>query len=259
MDHLANNRFELFKELLRYRFLDLFVCSLCLGLFLIPNIMFNIFIQDTFIVDDPHLINYIFIYGIKIVFFMIFGLGVAGALYFIKRLTFGEGASVRKNFFYGIRKNYKNFLLIYFLLGLFYGLIRINTTIMFKTFDESSLFPSIFTGLSYLLYSLFIIISLFMQTQAILYNASFKQLFINGVRFLVGKFFNNLLIFIITTLPFIIIEFVGNDVINVICLAVCFFGYFSIALLIINLYSNSLFDITINKAYPELIKRGIKK
>lgn len=258
MDHLPNNRFELFKELLHYRFLDLIICSLCLGLFILPDIVFNIFIQDTFI-NDNYFFNYILIYSIKIIFFMIFGLGVSGALYFFKRLTFGEGASVRNDFFYGIRRNYKTFLLIYFLLGLFYGLIHINSSVMFETFEKGSVIPPIFVGLSYVLYALFIIISMFMQTQAILYNASFKQLFINGVRFLIGKFFKNILIFTLTMFPFILMEFFSNEVLDYICILFYIFGYFSISLLIINLYSNSVFDLTINKNYPELIKRGIKK
>ena len=258
MDHLANNRFELFKELLRYRFLDLFLCSLCLSLFLIPDLAFNVFIQDLFI-NENYFLNYVLIYSIKIIFFMIFGLGVSGALYFFKRLTFGEGASVRRDFFHGIRQNYKQFLFIYFILGFFYALIQINSSVMFETFEEGSMIPTISVGLSYGFYMLLVVVSFFMQTQAVLYKATLRQLFVNGVRFLIGHFFKNILIFIVTMFPYILIEFIGNEIVRYVCLLVYVLGYFSISLLIINLYSNSVYDKTINKDYPELVRRGIKK
>lgn len=258
MENLARNRFELFKEILKYRWLDLVLCSLCLGLFLIPNYLFNIFVQDTFL-SESNIYNYVFVYFVKIIFFMIFGLGVSGAMYFFKRLTFGEGASVRRDFFYGIRQNYKPFLAIYFFLGLFYALLKINFALMVNTYTEGSDFPIVLMGIYYVIYAIIVIISLFMQTQAILYKATFKQLFVNAVKFLIGKFLKNILIFIVAFLPFMIIEFVQNDIVLTITIIAMIFGYLSFSLLLINLYTNSIYDETINKMYKELIRRGLQK
>ena len=257
MSKLAQTRPILFKEILRYRFFDLITCSLCVALFIIPNIIFNIFIESSFL-NEFYLINYIVVYSLKIICFIIFGLGVSGGLYFMKRLTFGEGASVRTDFFLGIRKNYKTFILIYLLIGFIYALIKINNAILITIFSNNALLIAIFNAISYIFLMLIIIISIFMQTQTILYKASFIQLFINAVKFLVGNIFKNIGIFLLTMFPFIIIEFVHNYIVSYI--AICFYGliYFAIALLIINLYSNSIFDKSINKDYfPEMIRKGL--
>lgn len=257
MSKLAQTRPILFKEILRYRFFDLITCSLCVALFIIPNIIFNIFIESSFL-NEFYLINYIVVYSLKIICFIIFGLGVSGGLYFMKRLTFGEGASVRTDFFLGIRKNFKMFSLIYFFIGLFYALVKINNAILSITFSDNMFIMTIFNGINYTFLMLIIIISIFMQTQTILYKATFFQLLKNSIKFLVGNIFKNIGIFLLTMFPFIIIEFIQNSLISYVC--ICFYGliYFAIALLIINLYSNSVFDKSINKDYfPEMIRKGL--
>lgn len=257
MDKLASNRLDLFKELIRYRFLDLVLCSLCVGLFLLPNIFYNIYIQEI-INDNDYLLNYLLIYVLKIPCIMSFGLGVAGAMYFVKRLTFGEGASVRRDFFLGIRKNYKEFLFIYFLIGIIYGSLKVNSYLMFKLFDNNSIVPSIFIGFMYFIFMLFLIVSFYMQTQSIIYKATKKQLFINSIRFLIGNFFKNICTFMLIMFPFILIEFVGNDVVSLICFLFYIFIYFGVSILILNLFTNSVYDKTINKNYyPELVRRGL--
>lgn len=255
--NLPSTRREQFKEILRYRFLDIILVSLTISLFLIPNILFNIFLLDNDIFSSEYLINVVIIYLLKIPLFIIFGYGISGGMYFIKRLTFGLGASVRKDFFVGIRQNYKQFTIIYAFLGLIYFFIKVNSSIL-NYYNKDSIFNIVLIGIFYVFYILVIIVSFFMQTQAVLYNASLKQLLSNSIKFTIAKILPNLGIFLLIMFPFIIIELLSNYIILYISL--CFYGlfYFGISLLILNMYTNNIYDKTINQNYKEMIRKGLK-
>ena len=250
-------RKALLKNILRYRFLDIITCSLCISLFLIPNILFNIFVGNTFLNQD-YLLNVILVYAIKIILIMIFGVGISGAFYFFKKLVFSEGASVRKDYFEGIRKNLKQFLIIYFWIGLLYGILHVNIAILAHSNIDNNL-SIIIIGIMYLIFGLFLIISIFMQTQSVIYVATTYQLFKNALKFTIGKILINIILLIALLFPLLLIEFIGGSTIYYISIIILIFGYIGFSVLVYTLYSYSIFDQTINKSYyPELIRRGLE-
>lgn len=260
---LPTTRPQLLKDTLKYRFFEIVLLSIYCFLFLIPSIVWLIFAGYLFMNAKTHTIYEImFIQGINIPLIMILGLGASGCFYVTKKISFQEGESINHDFFYGIRKNFKIFLLIYFFIGVFYFLLETAVYMINNYEGWSPILKGALEGIMYAIFIIFIMILFFMQTQTILYNATFVQLFKNALKFTFGSFLKNLGIFSILLLPFFIYEFVPS-INNVDYFQYAMFGlegvfYFGFSFLIFTLYSNSIFDMTINKnQFPEYVRKGL--
>lgn len=255
---LAENRKMLLKQILRYRYFDIFLLSLSTFIFILPGIIYLLFANEVFLVTD-NIYSIFFAYIVYIPFWCIAGLGFAGGFYFCKRLAFGEGANVMKDFFEGIKKNAKTFLLIYLILGSVYAFLKTGIYFCFSTLPDGVL-PYLIAGIGYAVFLLLLIVSLYCQTQTIIYNCSFKQLFLNGIRFCVGKILTNYFLIGILFFPFIIIEFSIIDILTWICYFILLIFYLGFSLISYTFYSHSLFDQSINKAnYPTIYRKGLNK
>ena len=257
---LAKTRPELLKMCLKSRFLDFPLLSLFTFIFLIPLLVWIIF-SNYVLVEQITPENYFFmgllIYLPYIPLGMIFGLGVSGALNFAKRLSFQEGANVINDFFHGIAKNIGMNLLTFFLIFFFYALLKLSSLLLVHLLDNIA--ATILIGVMYAGFFIILMIFFFILTQTILYKGSFWQLFVNGVRFLVGMFGWNLLIFLIVLLPFLVYEFVPFTIAQYIAIAISLLFYFGFSIFVFTLYSHSLFDLTINQDYPEIYRKGLSK
>ena len=79
-----SNRFELLKDRLKTRFLDFITVSLLVFVFLIPLIVWNMSLTYSGVLtinEENYLLMGLIVYAPYIIFIMIFGLGVVGALY----------------------------------------------------------------------------------------------------------------------------------------------------------------------------------
>jgi len=260
---LPTNRFQLLKDIIRYRFFEIVLLSVYVFIFFLPSLIWLIFSSYIFIGNENHTIyEIIFIQGINIIFIMIYGLGVCGALYVAKKISFQEGESINHDFFYGIRKNYKMFLLIYFLIGLSYFLLEVGVSTIDNLTNIDEIGKGAIEGFLYAAFIIFIMIFFFMQTQTILFEASLFQLFRNGLKFTFGMFLKNLGIFALILWPFFIYEFVPNiNGISYFQYGVVAFEaifYFGFSFIVFSLYSNHVFDLTINKnQFPQNIRKGL--
>ena len=261
---LPNNRFELLKDRLKTRFLDFMLVSLLISIFLIPFIIWIIFINaSSFFVPTEE--NFLFIslvaYLPYIPILMIFGLGVVGAMYYSKRLAFGEGANASKDFFFGISKNIKPALIGFFIIGLFYFALSFSKVVILYS-NISPLLKGVLIGLMYVGFIIITMIVGFYLTQSVLYLGKTSQLMLNGVKFTFGMFGWNLLMYLIVLLPFFIIELVSFlpsnlFIIEYIFLGICILFYFEFEIFVFSIYSHSIFDLTINEDYPELYRKGL--
>ena len=261
---LPNKRFELLKDRLKTRFFDFMLVSLLISIFLIPFIIWIIFINtSTFFVPTEE--NFLFIslvaYLPYIPILMIFGLGVVGAMYYSKRLAFGEGANASKDFFFGISKNIKPALIGFFIIGLFYFALSFSKVVILYS-NISPLLKGVLIGLMYVGFIIITMIVGFYLTQSILYLGKTSQLMLNGVKFTFGMFGWNLLMYLIVLLPFFIIELVSYlpanlFIIEYIFLGICVLFYFEFEIFVFSIYSHSIFDLTINEDYPELYRKGL--
>ena len=262
-----SNRFELLKDRLKTRFFDFMLVSLLIGVFIVPYIIWIVVINNnSFFIptSDNYLLVAFIAYAPYIPLAMIFGLGIVGALYYSKRLAFGEGANASKDFFYGISKNIKPALLGFFIIGLFYFLLSYSKVIIIFNDSVHPLLKGVLIGLLYVGFILITMIIGFYLTQSVLYVGKTSQLMMNSIKFTFGMFGWNLLIFLIVLLPFIVIEVVSFlpislFLIEYIFLAVCILFYFEFEVFIFSIYSHAIFDLTINDDYPEIYRKGLTK
>ena len=258
------NRFQLLKDRLKTRFFDFMLVSLLMGLFLIPYVVWVVLINNSsaFITtEENYLLTSLMAYAPYIPLAMIFGLGVVGALYYSKRLAFGEGANASKDFFYGISKNIKPALLGFFIIGLMYFALSFGKVIIMFS-ELNPILKGVLIGLMYVAFMVIVMIIGFYLTQSVLYVGTTGQLMMNAVKFTFGMFGWNLLIFLIVLLPFIVIEVTSYlpanlFLIQYIFLAVCVLFYFEFEVFVFSIYSHAIFDLTINDDYPEIYRKGL--
>ena len=258
------NRFQLLGDRLKTRFFDFMLVSLLMGIFLIPYIVWIILINNSsaFVpTQDNYLLISLLAYAPYIPCAMIFGLGIVGALYYSKRLAFGEGANASKDFFYGISKNIKPALLGFFIIGVMYFALSYGKVIIMFSELHPAL-KGVFIGLMYVAFIVITMVVAFYLTQSVLYTGTTGQLMMNAVKFTFGMFGWNLLIFLIVLLPFIVIEITSYlpaafFLIQYIFLAICILFYFEFEVFVFSIYSHAIFDLTINDDYPEIYRKGL--
>jgi hypothetical protein len=248
------------KEQLLYiyknRFFDIVLASVFSFIFLIPFLLFKLFVASTFL-QEENLYNELLTSLISIICLMIFSLSQAGCYYFFKKMIYGEGASFRNDFFTGIKKNYRPFLLYYGVFGIIYYAIHLFNFIC--TTSSIFVYPTsvIILGCSYGVLFIYIILGFFIKTQVITYLNNFSNLIKNSISFFIGKFFSNLLILLITCLPFCLIEFSSNEIVLYVVLVLLAIFYFGSNSLLISSYCIDIYDHTINKNFLELLKKGL--
>ncbi len=257
-------RFELLCDRLKTRFFDFMLVSLLMGLFLIPYVVWIVLINNStaFIpTEENYLLTSLMAYAPYIPLAMIFGLGVVGALYYSKRLAFGEGANASKDFFYGIGKNIKPALLGFFIIGLMYFALSYGKVIIMFS-ELTPILKGVLIGLMYVAFMVISMVIAFYLTQSVLYVGTTGQLMMNAVKFTFGMFGWNLLMFLIVLLSFIVIEVTSYlpanlFLIQYIFLAICILFYFEFEVFVFSIYSHAIFDLTINEDYPEIYRKGL--
>lgn len=260
---LPRNRIELLKDTLKYRLFELIVLSIYGFIFCLPSIIWLIF-ANYYFQGNNNIYVVIFINLINIIFIMIFGLAKGGIYYVCKKISFQEGENINQDFFLGIKKNYPMFLKIYFMIGLVYFFLQVALAISLNINGLESSTRGIIQGFIYTGFIIFIMIFDFMQTQTILYKGNFFCLFKNGLKFTFGMIKTNIPIFILMLFTFFIFELTPTiDGIYYFQYGVILFNgvfYFSFSSLIFSLYSNYVYDLTINKKqFKEYIKKGLQK
>lgn len=253
---LPTTRFELLKDTLKYRLFEIILVSIYMFIFILPLIIWFIFIGYSQF-KEPNIFNSLLQYGVAIPLIMIFGLGASGALYLFKKVCFQEGESINHDFFLGIKKNYMMFLLIYFFIGIFYMLLHLGLMIISSSSSINDYVKGMLDGFLYIAFFFILFISFFIQTQTVLYQASFTQLLVNSIKFSFGMILKNIGVFVIVQIPFFVFEFVPFNIAQWISLGVEGVFYFGFSFFILSLYSNHVFDLTINKKFPENIRKGL--
>jgi len=258
--NLPTTRFALFKDILRYRFFDLVFTSLYIICFFLPALFWIVFVNFSFLNTFDNIYNPLVVYSVLAVLIGLVGPGFAGAFYFIKKLVYSEGANVHKDFFVGVKDNYKMFFWGFFLLGLAYGIIHFAEAIFYLDQSINKEVRIVLLVVMYVAFVLFIIATLFMSAQAVIYEGRYLQLITNGMKFVVGDFLRALLFGLIIIVPFLLYEFVPLVIVEWTLVGVSALFYFGFGTLVFTLYAHTLFDQTINKEnFPQLIRKGLGK
>ncbi|MCR4562036.1 MAG: hypothetical protein K5694_02380 [Bacilli bacterium] len=260
-NNLPENRWQLLGDCLRFRFFDIVGVSLLTTLFYLPSIFWIIFCSyqtELFKVDNVPMVA--LEYGINAILLMIAGLGMGGLFNYFKKMVFGEGATLPGDFFEGLKNNAKQFLGIYFIIGLLYAVLRVDICALTFGSGFDAVLLGVFEGLSYAAFFIFLLALFFAQTQAIIYKDSVMKFFWNGIRFIFGAILTNIPMFIVTFLPFLVYEFVPFNVATYISIAIMAVFYMGFMGLVFTEYSYYLFDKSINKnAFQSIYRKGLRK
>ena len=259
---LIATRKELFKVLLKEHFFKICITSIYTFCFAVPLFGWLIFINSSGMMEltsENYFGNTLFTIVPMFFGILLFGIGVIGGLSYTKKLSLQEGANVHMEFFSGIKKNFKQALISFFVLGLFYCLLKLaSNTLMFGV-DIPAWSKGVINGLMYVIFFIVFMINALVITQSIIYVGTQRQYVSNAIKLLIGKGPLNLLIFFIVLLPFLCFEFIPFALAQWISIAVSAIFYFGFSFLIFSIYSNYLFDLSINRNYPELYRKGLRK
>jgi len=190
---------------------------------------------------------------------LICAIGLAGGLYVIRFIVWGEGVFVANDFFKGVKQNYKIVAIISVLYSIFL-LVGIVLN------DYASLMIKVYSSLSWVfviskvfiyLYIVFITtMALFMLEMATNYDMKFRHLLKNSFLFTVGLFPINIVMLALCGLPFLLFM-IGNFVTYIGLFVMIIIG-FSYMILVWTVYSHWVFDKFININLPkENRNRGI--
>jgi hypothetical protein len=259
-DNLPFTRWQLLGDTLHFRFWDLAAVSLLALVFFLPSFVWLIFCSLSDLLDYSNFNSVLMVYGLNVAALMFAGLGMAGPFYFSKKMAWGEGASLPGDFFEGIKKNWAMFLGIYFLIGLLYLLLRLDICALSTSGDFTGWGLGALEGVSYALFFIFLLSLFFAQTQTMIYQGGLFHLFWNGFRFVFGAFLTNMPIFLAYFALFLCFEFIPYSLASYITIGLSGLFYFGFSAFFFTLYSDSLFDKSINKnSHPEIIRKGLRK
>ena len=203
------------------------------------------------------------------VFFLLFilvfyvSVGIAGGFYVMRNLVWTEGVFVVSDFWNGVKKNYKNTLLLSLLYTLFLvlSLISINTSnYQIAINPNNSVMFTIVKVISYIFIAIFSCVYLFSLSLNVTYKLKFFQIVKNAFIFTIAMLPINVFFMALTCVPFVLLLFSKTSIVfsfGIIAVGLISMG---IAILIWTNYCQWVFDESINDKVAGAKKnRGIYK
>lgn len=259
---LPTTYWQLFKFTYKTNFLLILKISLALAIFCLP-LLILLYIRSRItnglltegIISDVMKFRGWFGF-VLLIGFLIFSIGVSGALYTMKKHIYNEGVIFKRDFFAGIKKNALPTLGI----TLFYfGILSIlNYFInLFSFQSEIPYYPIllvIFILLSIVLYMMWVISINIIP----IYKCSFLMIIKNSFLMTFAKLPWNLLSLLVTITPFIIAWYIGfAPVLYAFVLVYVAIG-FGNSVLVVSLINAYIFDELVNKKqFVEAYRRGL--
>lgn len=254
-DELPSSRPELFWDIVKNEFRKLFFVSGALIVFALPFLATRLFLDYELIALEaqeassswPH---YVFLI-VNPFLTAIFGIGIAGSLRIIKRLSYMEPVFLWDDFKKGVKQNITQCMLFSFLIGLFFSICY-----LFRVNNPSSFVNNIPLGV----FALIIFPCLMFAYPVIgTYATKISETFSISTRLYPKAFLTNLIplfaflsAYFFELIPDLVLKYALILLFLLLLSPLLSLGFF--------LYSSYLFDKFINKEkYPELVDRGIKR
>lgn len=272
LQNLPKNRASQFFTILRIEWKTLLLLNLIILLFFIPYFVLDIVrwsVCDSFwnsiasTSTDPekdYAIAKFFIdmayAGIMLFVYLIISIGFSGAIKVLQRCVYIEGVLFKDDFFSGIKKNWKQFLILSIIYGIFKALLQFN--ISFCNLNPG-LFSSIFQGISIAIFYGVIAPIIFFTASNV---ATYKMSIIAGISNSFKMFIKKLhfcLIFSLVLYGLTYLDLINNVIIRIFVTAGVVFLFSSLFILAWYLFSVSIFDEYINREnYPEIYRKGLR-
>ncbi len=279
-ENLPNSRAKQFLDIVKNEWRTLLFVGFVLSLFFLPFIVSNI-VEAGFMNGSASAIRaeletagkeeseiasmvaaqmrtiHIIFNGANILCFMAFSIGLAGASRIIKCLCFGEGVIFKSDFFDGIKKYWKPFLLTGFLAGLFYFLVTYVVTFLSPLSQETGGID-ILSGLTIgFYYAIIVPLLLFYMAQSTLYDLSFFKSLSNSLRFLIVRYYI-VIAFALTIFAISLLTMIAYPLIMILSYLAVIILLIPFIILGFHLFALSLFDKYINKDhFPLIYRKGL--
>lgn len=259
--NLAINRRKQLVILLKEHFFSYCLISLFTSLFIIPLFVWLFLASYAELFNGTSFYSTLFTYLCALPLFILMGLGFAGLDYYLQKQVFGDGVSFPGTFFEGISKSFKTYLLSFFLIWLITLLFKFTNSYMASLAleDEASYIRVIVLGVTYFLYFFFLFLFLRSNIESLTYKGSYFTHLRNSLIFSFGKPHISLGVSLISYIPLILFESIPLYESQMILLFISAFFYSTFGELLMVLSSDSLFDMTINKDYPEIYRKGLRE
>lgn len=266
---LPHNRFELFFDIIKNRIKFILANNLLLFAFSLPLFLGIIYISyekanyiSTFIESDSFSFNSLFGYnlfllGALIIGLLILSVALSGLIEMIQEIIFREGVVYSTDFIKGIKNNYVRLLISSILIS--FSVFSFISSIDYMRYVDNS-----FVGISFLIISVILILfssifSLFFIAQNLQYNVKMMDGIRNALILFFAFFPRNILFFIATVVPIILVNYFGFISSVIYFLVLGFILYIPLIIASI-LYSNYIFDLSINKRIEGgIVRRGLSK
>ena len=260
---LPATRKQLVKKIILTRFTKLVACNLLCFLFFIPifvwDLLTTVFKSNIKSIDE--LVNFFITIEtpLNIIFYIIGFVGLAGAIYYIRKLSWGEPVSLFKTFLNGIKSSYKQFIGLGIIFSILICLFELAFNMLIYAQYEP-LYMIIFIGLLILGLTLFLSIMSYSLTMSSLYYLKTSEIIKSSFLLTLKKILMNLVITLITYGVILLPIFIGNVYFYFISIIVIGVVGISYTILIWVNYSNSSYDVYINlKQYPDYFKKGLRR
>ena len=230
---LPSNRWELFWDIFKGRFGKLFIINLLVILFCLPTIVLFILrymsianygvsypFSQSFGVgygalpsmfgasENIILMVNLTIYLFSPIVFCIAGIGIAGAIYVLRNMVWTEGIFVANDFWYGIKKNFKQFMLIMLLYSVVFYLTNLSIAMCNRTRvtePSNAWLYKVFKVVTYILLITFSVMTLHMLAMSTTYTLKLRQLIKNSFIFAFALLPNNALFIGLALIPFLLL------------------------------------------------------
>ena len=258
--NLPTNRRQVFKFAYKQRWLTLFNVNLLAVLFALPFILFEI---TYFIYSSTHAgesvtkQNSIAIscFLIRFPTLLLASVGLAGAVYIIRKICWDEPFSFKKDFFKGVSNSSKQFMGISAVISVFVMIAEV----LVNYYSSGSGFLNLYIVFTIAVLAVIaLMVAIYHFAICSLYKMSFLSSLKLAILLTFKKLFFNILMLIVGVLPVAIFFLIPITTFYFIGVTILLFGGLSYLILVCFLFTNATFDKFINeKEYPEFVRKGM--
>lgn len=276
---LPSNRWELFFDIFKGSFGKLVVTNLLIILFCLPLIavlVYNYMVSSGYGMLYPFSQSFGVGYGAlhdlvgleeSVVFqansytyilmpivLAIAGVGLAGGAYVIRNMVWTEGVFTVTDFWQGIKKNFKQLMVIMLVYGIVFYLASLSLSIadvQIASGAQNSWLFVVSKVVTYIVLFMITVMTLHMITMAVTYETTILGLYKNALYFTIGLLPQNIVFLFLAGLPFILF-LIGGTIALIAGFLVFLFGI-SYCLLVWTDYCQWTYDKFVNE------KLGVKK
>jgi len=248
-EDIKTGRFKMFFTVLQIRFWQLIMLNLLYSVFWIPA-FFVVQLSSMALVEteDPGVVYMMFL--LLIPCFVIAGPATAGATYVLRNWARDEHAWLWSDFKDAWKQNWKESLILMLINGIAF-FVFYNSFVFYNGMAQQSLFYLVLSYMIAMLSIIFIMMNMFIFPMLVTYKLNIKQILKNAFIFTMVKLPITFGVFLLAAAIFIL------SAMYFMSLPVFLVGL-AFPLLIVNSYTNWMFDKYINNRAPEPLPEEAK-